>query len=352
MNGMNGSSVAGDAAPSINGAEEGSVDEEIPLEFEEDAVEWHDAVASHDLHEDEPSVDPQLFGHLAPVPCAPLDADADLPPHPLPAAERGAAVSAMRAAVLASDGAEKVALWEDRSPATLERFLRARDFDVPVAAALFLDHRKWREGFGWSVPSSSVPSKEFDQQKVALQAVSKDGKHPLLVLLARNHVTAGRVVAEVRSYVVYTLDKLCDFLPPGGQFVVLVDFVGMTSKNADVKARRALRGAPSPVLLTLAAAGVACLLRNPAEAIRGAREAPVVLQPAHHLLVLPGYVLPLITAHAPLPARALWSVVKPFVAPKTREKARKSADICLVTCTHSSTPRLCLCLARMWRPPR
>lgn len=37
-----------------------------------------------------------------------------------------------------------------------ERFLRARGYNVPVAAALFLEHRKWRMGFNWSVSPSSA----------------------------------------------------------------------------------------------------------------------------------------------------------------------------------------------------
>lgn len=250
---------------------------------------WHDACESHEL---EPA------GHAVDGPARPsqpLDADGALPAHPLPASLRAAAVGSLRERVLASPGADACAELEDRSPATLERFLRARDFNVDVSLALFLDHRAWRQSFGWAVPAAAVPAREFAQHKVAIQALSRDHRHPLLLLVARNHDPHGRVVEDIKRFVVHTLDRVCDHLTPGGQFVVLVDFVGMTSKArrvpppgrvgtrvcADVRppARRA-RPRPSE----RGRQDAARVLRHPAEAVRGAGEVHVVLQPAHPLL--------------------------------------------------------------------
>ena len=82
--------------------------------------------------------------------------------------------------------AADVALWEDRSPATLERFLRARDYDVAVASELFLEHRAWRKSLGWRVTGDRVPPSQFEERKIALQARSRAGA-PLLIIIASRH---------------------------------------------------------------------------------------------------------------------------------------------------------------------
>ena len=79
-----------------------------------------------------------------------------------------------------------VELWEDRSPATLERFLRARDYDAAVAAELFLEHRAWRNTFGWHVTGAEVLPSQLAAEKIALQGLSRTGA-PLLVILAGRH---------------------------------------------------------------------------------------------------------------------------------------------------------------------
>jgi hypothetical protein len=159
----------------------------------------------------------------APLPCDPLDADDWLPPNNVPPAARAAAVDALRARILATPDAgarawppprrhthplslclflclpavhaaaplparapDAVAHWEDRSPATLERFLRARDYDVPIAAALLLEHRAWRQGFGWAIGFEQLPPKLIGHAAIALQALSRRG-NPLLIIVTRRH---------------------------------------------------------------------------------------------------------------------------------------------------------------------
>ncbi len=82
--------------------------------------------------------------------------------------------------------AAAAARWEDRSPATLERFLRARDFDVAVAAALFLEHRAWRSALGWAVPPTRLPAVQLAERKIALQARCRQGR-PLLIIAVSRH---------------------------------------------------------------------------------------------------------------------------------------------------------------------
>jgi hypothetical protein len=101
--------------------------------------------------------------------------------------------------------AAAVAPWEDRSPATLERFLRARDYDVGVAAALFLEHRAWRQQLGVRVPGDRVPARQFGEQKIALQSLSRTGR-PLLIIVAKRHdkcvrsALRGRTAHALRSH--------------------------------------------------------------------------------------------------------------------------------------------------------
>lgn len=120
-------------------------------------------------------------------PAAPLDDDRWLPPSAVSPQVRDAALAAMRRLITADRGeTEACSEWEDRSPATCERFLRARDFDAGVAAALFLEHRAWRRSFGWSVRGGEVSRRQYDEQKIVLQALSRKGA-PLLIIIARRH---------------------------------------------------------------------------------------------------------------------------------------------------------------------
>jgi hypothetical protein len=170
-----------------------------------------------------PALTPRSPGS-APLPAEPLDDDDWLPPNAVPAAARAAAVNALRARILdtpdagactaaphmrslsaafpllasqplrapAAPRADAVAHWEDRSPATLERFLRARDYDVPIAAALLLEHRAWRQGFGWAVGFERLPPKLVGFGTIALQARSRRGS-PLLIIVTRRHDKCVRV---------------------------------------------------------------------------------------------------------------------------------------------------------------
>lgn len=167
--------------------------------------------------------------------------------------------------------------------------MRARDYHVDVAAALFLEHRAWRESFGWHVPASRVTTPYWAERKIAIQALSTRGGEgrlgvgcPLLVLVARNHVAEGRVLDEMRRAIIHTMDRVMDALPAGGRAVVLVDLVGLAYRNADV------------------AGLVACfdiLQKFYVERV----EAMWFVQP-------------------PALFWAIWKVVRPFVAAKTRDK--------------------------------
>jgi hypothetical protein len=184
---------------STNGGARGSFDDEAfydcDVDIDEEEYTALPAPGSCDA-----AASPATVGS-PPHPCEPLDEDSHIPPLPqgygVPAEERERAVVAMRAAVLGGPDTALVSPWEDRCPATLERFLRARDYDVAVAASLFLEHRAWRQSFGWRVQAAQVTDKEFGQHKICLQARSVDDR-PLLIIVVRRHTVIGRDMDVVK----------------------------------------------------------------------------------------------------------------------------------------------------------
>ena len=129
---------------------------------------------------------------------------------------------------------------EDRSNATLERFLRARKYDVAVAAAMYLEHRRWRAAFSptpWVQGPEDVAG-QLAQRKVAMQGLCHDGL-PFVIVVARNHRPTGREgVPELNRAFVYIMDCITAAAGPGGQFRIAVDLRSMTTANADLNAMK------------------------------------------------------------------------------------------------------------------
>lgn len=148
---------------------------------------------------------------------------------------RRAAIDAMRKIVLADPLTDdpNCVKHECRSNMTLERFLRARDYNPKVAAALYLEHRRWRQSFRWSVSPASIPN-QLAAEKLCLQGVAKNGQ-PFVCLLARRHTGSARDMEEVKRFFVYTMDTIIQGLGPGGKFLIMVDLGGLSNKNTDLK---------------------------------------------------------------------------------------------------------------------
>ena len=106
---------------------------------------------------------------------------------------------------------------EDRSCAALERFLRARKFDVAVTAAMFLEHRRWRASFAptpWVQGPDDVAT-QLAQRKVAMQGLCRDNL-PFVIVIARNHYPTGREgVPELHRAFVYIMDVITAAAGPG-----------------------------------------------------------------------------------------------------------------------------------------
>ncbi|PWZ22072.1 Random slug protein 5 [Zea mays] len=120
---------------------------------------------------------------------------------------------------------------------TLRRFLRARDHDVDKASAMFLKFLKWRREAapGGSVPEEQV-RRELSQDKLCMGGVDRVGR-PILVAFAARHFSAGRDMAEFKSFVVYFFDKICARIPRGQEkFLCIVDLKGWGYSNCDVRA--------------------------------------------------------------------------------------------------------------------
>ncbi|CAD6228377.1 unnamed protein product [Miscanthus lutarioriparius] len=120
---------------------------------------------------------------------------------------------------------------------TLRRFLRARDHDVDKASAMFLKFLKWRRE---AAPGGSVPEervrRELAQDKVCMGGVDRAGR-PILVAFPSRHFSAGRDMAEFKSFVVYFFDKICARIPRGQEkFLCIVDLKGWGYSNWDIRA--------------------------------------------------------------------------------------------------------------------
>lgn len=106
---------------------------------------------------------------------------------------------------------------EDRSCAAIERFLRARKYDVPVAAAMFVEHRRWRASFAptpWVQGPDNVAT-QLAQRKVAMQGLCRDAL-PFVIVIARNHFPTGREgVPELHRAFVYIMDCITSAAGPG-----------------------------------------------------------------------------------------------------------------------------------------
>jgi len=177
--------------------------------------------------------------------------------------------------------ADACTAYEDRSNACLERFLRARKYDVAVASAMYLEHRRWRAAFGWVQGPSDVPV-QLSQRKVCMQGLCRDGL-PFVIVVANAHRPTGKAgVPELFRFFVYVMDTISCAMGPGGQFRILVDLRNMSRANADLSAMKV---------------------------------AFDVLQKG-----FPERMRHLWLAEPPSIFLGLWKLITPFVAPATREK--------------------------------
>ena len=170
---------------------------------------------------------------------------------------------------------------EDRSAATLERFLRARKYDVAVAASMFLEHRRWRSSFGWAQRPVDMDA-QLAQRKVCMQGLCRDGLPFVIVAACRHRGTGRDGVPELNRFFVYVMDTITTATGQAGTFRLLVDLRGLSTANADLAAMRV---------------------------------AFDVLQKG-----FPERMGTLWLAEPPMIFAAMWKLIMPFVAPATREK--------------------------------
>lgn len=95
--------------------------------------------------------------------------------------------------------------------------MRARKYDVAVAAAMFLEHRRWRAAFApmpWVQGPDNVAT-QLAQRKVAMQGLCRDSL-PFVIVSARNHYPTGREgVPELNRAFVYIMDVITAAAGPG-----------------------------------------------------------------------------------------------------------------------------------------
>ncbi|XP_021829347.1 CRAL-TRIO domain-containing protein YKL091C-like isoform X2 [Prunus avium] len=164
---------------------------------------------------------------------------------------------------------------------TIRRFLRARDFDISQASAMFLKYLKWRRTFvpNGFISASEVPN-QIAQNKMFLQGSDKKGR-PIAVVLGNRHFQDG--LKEFKRFVVYGLDKTCARIPPGQEkFIAIGDLEGWGYSNSD---------------------------------IRGYLGALSILQDYY-----PERLGKMFIVHAPLVFMTVWKIVYPFIDNKTKKK--------------------------------
>ena len=168
---------------------------------------------------------------------------------------------------------------------------------------MYLEHRRWRAGFGWVQGPDNVPV-QLAQRKVCMQGLCHDGL-PFVIVVARNHRPTGREgVPELFRFFVYVMDTISTAMGPGGMFRILVDLRFMSRANADLSAMKV---------------------------------AFEVLQKG-----FPERMAHLWLAEPPGLFLALWKLMAPFVAPSTREKIDFVAgrDVASVVGKHVDTALL------------
>lgn len=102
---------------------------------------------------------------------------------------------------------------------------------------MFLEHRRWRAGFGWVQTSVDVPV-QLAQRKVSFQGLCRDGM-PFVIVTANAHRPTGKEgVPELHRFFVYIMDVLSTAMGPGGMFRILVDLRDMHRANADLSAMK------------------------------------------------------------------------------------------------------------------
>ncbi|KAL6752508.1 hypothetical protein V8C86DRAFT_3029481 [Haematococcus lacustris] len=132
------------------------------------------------------------------------------------------------------------------SDAYLYRWLRARSWDVALAATDIVKHAQWRVAF---MPNGGISqeavAKELATEKLILQGFDCHGR-PLVIILVRKHNAWTRSVEELKRLCCYVLDLIVRMAVvhaernPRGQCTVLLDLTDMAMVSMDVQAIRTL----------------------------------------------------------------------------------------------------------------
>ncbi|XVF66743.1 hypothetical protein PTKIN_Ptkin10aG0062100 [Pterospermum kingtungense] len=126
---------------------------------------------------------------------------------------------------------------KDVDDLTIRRFLRARDLDIEKASTMFLKYLSWRRTF---MPRGFISESEISTQlphnKLFMQGLDKQGR-PIVVAFGGRHKPSKGNLEEVKRFVVYGLEKICDRMPKGQEkFVAIGDLEGWGYSNSDIRA--------------------------------------------------------------------------------------------------------------------
>ncbi|XP_031740901.1 uncharacterized protein LOC101222950 isoform X2 [Cucumis sativus] len=126
---------------------------------------------------------------------------------------------------------------QDYSDATMMRFLIARSMEVPKAAKMFVQWKKWRDA---TVPKGLIAESEVEDElkakKIFLQGISIK-QLPVMIVMANRHFHSKDQV-QFKKFIVHLLDKViasgCKGKEIGNEkWIAIVDLQQISYKNVD-----------------------------------------------------------------------------------------------------------------------
>lgn len=126
------------------------------------------------------------------------------------------------------------------SDVTLLRFLRGRKLDVDVTLKSIVRHSKWRTDEAVATITPEDIRKEQDIGKLQVYGRDKNGR-PVLYIFAKRHNKNDRDVAEMKKYIIYTLETaLKNTNPEDERFTIIFDLSGFSLRCMDYEVLKLL----------------------------------------------------------------------------------------------------------------
>ena len=106
------------------------------------------------------------------------------------------------------------------------RFLRGRKHDVVKALRGLTKHAEWRAAFRVDhiLTDTSSFQNEMDQNKGVLGSYDRHGR-PILYIIVRRHRSDSRDINQLRSYIIYSLQKCVEAAKPEEEMITITNIL-------------------------------------------------------------------------------------------------------------------------------